>query len=328
MLSEREKTILFLICKEYLKNKEPVGSRYLWKKYKLPYSPSTIRYIMSDLEDKNLVYQPYSSAGRVPTDEGLKLYLEHLLLNLNEDVNFSLNEKEFLKEDIFKEISKSLSKKTNLLSFSLDLSYKDAKIDFIQLIPLASKQYLCLISLNNAQSLHKSFCLPNQIDKNTLLYIQNYLNKILKGLSIKEAYLKLLKFENKEAFLLETFREIIKILANSSENIYFYGTYNLVENVNNLEEIKLLLKVLEEKENILNISKSILESLQGNLSIILGTEIDKEIFSDFSFVVSKVKQKGKDIGLIGLIGPKFMEYEKAIKYVEKASNIISSYFSE
>ncbi|HIP93154.1 MAG TPA: heat-inducible transcription repressor HrcA [Desulfurobacteriaceae bacterium] len=327
-LSEREKKILFLICEEYLKNKEPIGSRYLWKKYKLPYSPSTIRNIMSDLEDKNLVYQPYFSAGRVPTNEGLKLYLEHLLLDISSNDTLYFDEKKYLKEDIFKEISKTLSERTKLLSFSLDLSYKDAKIDFIQLIPLSKKQYLCLIFLNNGQSIHKTFSLPYNLEKSTLLYIQSYLNKFLKNLSIKDAYLKLLKLKNEENLLLETFREIIKILASSCENFYFYGLHNLIENINNLEEVKNIVKVLEEKEKILSISKALLESLKSNLSIILGADVDKEIFSEFSFVVSKVKQRGNDIGLIGIIGPKFMEYKKAVRYVEKASNIISSYFSE
>ncbi len=327
-LSKREKEILFLICEEYLKNKEPVGSRYLWRKYKLPYSPSTIRNIMSDLEDKKLVCQPYFSAGRVPTDKGLKLYLEYLLLSVSLKDNINFNEKKYLKEDIFKEISKALAEKTKLLSFSLDLSYKNSKIDFIQIIPLSQKQYLCLILLNNGQSIHKSFSLPYVLEKSTLLYIQSYLNKYLKNLSIREAYLKLLKFRKEENFFLETFREIIKILAGSCENVYFYGLHNLIENINNLEEVKSIIKVLEEKEKILSISKILLESLKSNLSIILGAEIDKNIFSEFSFVVSKVKQKGKDIGLIGIIGPKFMEYEKAVKYVEKASDIISSYFSE
>jgi len=90
-LTDRERDILLKIAELYIKEGEPVGSRTLQKAYSLPFSPATIRNVMADLEDKGYLFQPHTSAGRVPTDKGLKVYINSLFLALGQEDEGLLN---------------------------------------------------------------------------------------------------------------------------------------------------------------------------------------------------------------------------------------------
>ena len=336
-LSEREREILLKVAELYIKEGEPVGSRTLQKTYRLPYSPATIRNVMADLEDLGLLYQPHTSAGRIPTDEGLKIYINSLFLALGEQDETLLNRLlDYLKsenitdrDEILAKVLDFLKSSTGYVGFGVNL-VENLTVESVTLVKVASEKVLMVINFKPDYVLHK--VIKSTLQEPELQKLSKVLTQKFKGKTLKEVKRELLKEidllrkEISELYF-QLNAQILKTL-NEVDRLEIQGTANLVNVVaDDIQKMKQVLEILEEKNTFLQILKQFLEEGK-QVSVILGSETEVEPLAPFSFVLSKYKNGVRNSGVIGIIGPKRMDYTNTIPLVETVAKALSKLLEE
>lgn len=331
-LSERERDILLKITELYIKEGEPVGSRTLQKTYGLPFSPATIRNVMADLEDKGYLYQPHTSAGRVPTDEGLKVYINSLFFALGSRdetlvgrlIDYLQSERVLDRDEILSRVLDFLQSLTGYVGFGINL-VENLTVESITLVKVSSDRVLMVINFKPDYVLHK--VIRASIPEGELQRLSRTLTQKFRGKSLNEVKKELveeidtLRREITEiSFKLNT--EILKSL-NEVNHLEIHGTANLVDIVSDdVKKMKEILEILEEKTLFLEILKKFLGE-RRDISVILGSETNIEPFSTFSFVLGKYRVGFRNSGVVGIIGPKRMDYSQVIPIVENVARALS-----
>ncbi len=335
-LSDRERQILLKTVELYLKTGHPIGSRTLQKKFALTISPATIRNVMADLEDKGFLYQPHVSAGRIPTDKGLRIYIDHLLFSIGEgnaavaqrlsDYLSSIGANGF--EQILAEVLNFLTNFTGFMGLGVNFMLESLKISEVKLVGISGNKLLVVIVCQPDYVIHK--VIDVKTDNRALLAkLSSELTRRFKNKSLSDMRRELIEQSRKltDEFVKTTFElnsQIVKIL-NGVNNIRFSGAFNIVSVVaDDFERLKETLRILEEKKILLDVFSKLKKSVSENLSVVLGSETNVEAFRPFCIVLSKYKFKGKDAGMIGIVGPKRMNYEKVIPVVENVSKAFSA----
>ncbi len=331
-LTERERDILLKIIELYLKEGIPVGSRTLQKTYSLPFSPATIRNVMADLEDKGYLYQPHISAGRVPTDEGLKVYINSLFLALGEEDETLVNrlidylkvEKVNDRDEILAKVLDFIQSRTGYIGFGVNLT-EELTVESISLLKVSSEKVLIVVNFKPDYVLHKVVTVS--VSKNELSKISKLLTQKFRGKTLKQVKKELV--EEIESLRREisdlTFRissYILKSL-NEVDHLEIHGTSNVVNMVSgDVGRLKQVLELLEEKTLFLEILKGFL-SEKKRIGVILGSELEPEPLPSISFVLGKFSVGFKNSGVIGVIGPKRMNYSEVIPLVENVTRALS-----
>jgi len=330
-LTERERNILLKIAELYIKEGEPVGSRTLQKTYGLPFSPATIRNVMADLEDKGYLYQPHTSAGRVPTDEGLKVYINSLFLALGSKDETLVNRLiDFLRssgvrdrDEVLAKVLDFIQSITGYTGFGINL-IENLTVESITLVKAASDKLLLIISFKPDYVLHK--VIRAVVPEGELSKLSRALTQKFKGKTLKEVKRELVEeIDGVRREVAElSFRLNAQILKSLNEvnRLEIHGTAKLVDIVRDTSRMKELLEILEEKSLFLEILKKFLGE-KRKVSVIFGSETKIEPLSPFSFVLGKYSEGFKNSGVIGVIGPKRMDYSQVIPVVENVSRALS-----
>ncbi len=331
-LTERERDILLKIVELYLKEGEPVGSRTLQKTYSLPFSPATIRNVMADLEDKGFLYQPHTSAGRIPTDKGLKLYINSLFLALGEKdetlvnrlIDFLRNEKAWDWDEILAKVLDFIQLNTGYIGFGANLT-ENLTVENISLFKVASDKILIVVNFQPDYVLHR--VVRVSIPEGELSRISRLLTQKFKGKTLKQVKKELVEeIENLRKEISElTFRISSHILKSLNEVNYLevQGTSNIVNMVSgDAERLKQVLELLEEKTLFLEVLRKFLNE-KRNISVILGSEIEPEPLASISFVLGKFNVGYRSSGVVGVIGPKRMNYSEVIPLIENVTRALS-----
>jgi heat-inducible transcriptional repressor len=331
-LTDRERDILLKIAELYIKEGEPVGSRTLQKAYSLPFSPATIRNVMADLEDKGYLFQPHTSAGRVPTDKGLKVYINSLFLALGQEDEGLLNRLlDYLKsqkvtdrDELLARVLDFLQSFTGYVGFGINL-VENLTVESITLMKVARDKVLMVINFRPDYVLHK--VITSSLSEGELARLSRALTHRFRGKSLKEVKRELLKeIDGLRREIAElSFRlnaQILKTL-NEVNHLEIQGTANVVNMVSDdIARMKELLEILEEKSLFLDVLRKFLGE-KREVSVILGSETEIEPFAPFSFVLSKYRVGFKNSGVVGIIGPKRMDYSQVIPLVENVARALS-----
>ncbi|ADU96354.1 heat-inducible transcription repressor HrcA [Thermovibrio ammonificans HB-1] len=336
-LTERERDILLKLTELYIREGEPVGSRTLQKTFKLPFSPATIRNVMADLEDKGYLYQPHTSAGRVPTDKGLKIYINSLFLALGEEeeilvnrlIDYLKSEKVQDRDEILLKVLDYLQSFTGYVGFGVNL-VENLTVESITLVKVASEKVLIVINFKPDYVLHK--VIRASIPEGELQKLSRALTQKFRGKTLREVKRELieeidgLRKEIAElSFKLNT--QILKTL-NEVNHLEIQGTANIVNMVaDDIARMKKVLEILEEKSLFLEILRNFLEE-KKEVSVILGSETEVEPLKPFSLVISKFRIGFKNSGVVGIIGPKRMDYTSVIPLVENVARALSKLLEE
>lgn len=335
-LNDREKAILRSVIHLYLLNAKPVGSRtlskYLEKELKL--SAATIRNIMADLEEKDFIRHPHTSAGRIPTDKGYRVYVDSLMI----PQKLSRKELEMVKEsmesDNSENILKDATKVIGIISKYLGLAeiphLHNLTVQKIELVPLSSNRLLVVIALES--NIVRTVTLETEFDvqESSLQDISLYINEKISSKKlgfIKENFPDIIKdFEKSEAPLVRLFIDSLDRifhLYQDTERIHIAGTQNLLylPEFEDLDRVRSVIELVENEDVIIHILDQ-KEQSNEELRIMIGKEMESELLEDYSFVSTKYFI-GSARGSIGLIGPKRMNYAKVIPLVQYVSQIIS-----
>jgi heat-inducible transcriptional repressor len=334
-LTERDKSILSAIIREYVETGEPVGSRIIARKYLNTLSPATIRNVMSDLEEIGLLYQPHVSAGRIPTPEAFRCYLNDIM----EIRGLPRVEKSMISHHMAQktgDIRETLRKASELLSsISQNASivilpkfdtFFFKRIDFIRL----DETRVMVVLVSRAGMVYNHIVYGEDVTQHKLDQYTNYLNETYADLTIREMRDKLVKEMSSEKARVDT---IIKQALNLGmtalkgvedvPDIFIQGketVFNKPE-LSDLDRLRDIVKVFEDKGRILRILNRVLE-IPG-VSVLLGEEMEHIGMDNFSMVASGYYRQNIPLGSLGVIGPIRMDYSRVIPLVGYMAKVLS-----
>ena len=322
-LNERKLNILKAIVKDYIETAEAVGSRTISKKYDLGISAATIRNEMADLEELGYLIQPHTSAGRVPSEKGYKLYVD-MLMGKSE---LSNEEKKLIQDciqnnvshikDLIQETSKLLSQLTNYTTVAVakSLNHKNV-IKHIQLVSIDENKILLIVVTNNGDIKKADLTSNIYLDQSKLNIISDNLTRKLLGKSIVEIDERLIAFIKYEigeysnlidglidALNFNMSEEEFVFSLNGATNIFNYPEFN------DIIKAKSFLNMIEKKETIDSMLKS--KGIQkDNVNIIIGSDNDLELAKECSIVTATYNINKDLVGKISFIGPTRMDYAR------------------
>ncbi len=323
-LDERKRKILQAIIRNYLDTGEPVGSRTISKYTDLNLSSATIRNEMADLEEMGLIVQPHTSAGRIPSDKGYRLYVDTMLEEKDREIGElkeMLLEKEERTELLLKQVAKVLANNTNYATMITAPTVQRNKLKFLQLSRVDKHQILAVIVAEGNIIKNSMIRVREYLDDETLLKLNILLNTNLNGLCMEEINLGVIAAMKQKAGIhsdligevLDAVAEAIK--ADEDLEIYTSGANNIFKYPELADHRRAsdLITTFEEKQLLGHLVEQSLEDNQENgIQIYIGDETKVQSMKDCS-VVTATYELGEGMrGTIGIIGPKRMDYEKVV----------------
>ena len=323
-LDERKKKILQAVIRNYLETGEPVGSRTISKYTDLNLSSATIRNEMADLEEMGYILQPHTSAGRIPSDKGYRLYVDTMMEEKEREVvemKEMLVERQDKMETLLKQVARVLAQNTQYATMISAPQVKRNKLKFIQLSRVDANQILAVIVIEGNVIKNSILSVDEELSEETLLKLNILLNTHLNGLSIDEINLGMISVMKQQAGIhSDIVSEVIDavaegIRAEEDLEIYTSGTNNIFrypeladqqrasELINTFEEKQLLGELLQDTQT---------EEGSTGIQVYIGAETPVQSMRDCSVVTATYELGGGMKGTIGIVGPKRMDYDKVV----------------
>ena len=324
LLDDRKMKILQAIIRNYLETGEPVGSRTISKYTDLNLSSATIRNEMADLEELGYILQPHTSAGRIPSDKGYRLYVDRMMEEKErevEELKEILLEKEDKMEHLLKQVAKVLAQNTNYATMISAPQTQRNKLKFIQLSRVDEHQLLAVIVTEGNIIKNSILRVEEKLEDETLLKLNILLNTHLNGLSISEINLGMITAMKMQAGIhssivgnvIDAVAEAIK--AEEDLEIYTSGTNNIFKypELADNQKASELVNTFEEKRLLTNlVEETLADENSTGIQVYIGDETPVQTMKDCS-VVTATYELGEGMkGTIGIIGPKRMDYDKVV----------------
>ena len=323
-LDERKLKILQAIIRNYMETGEPVGSRTISKYSDLNLSSATIRNEMSDLEEMGYILQPHTSAGRIPSDKGYRLYVDRMMKEKEQEVRELkelMIERTDKMERVLKQVVKVLAANTNYATKVSAPACHRNKLKFIQLSKVSSTQILTVIMMEGNLVRNKVIPVTEELDQETVLKLNILLNSVLNGLAIEEINLAMIKNLKEQAgihsgLVADVIDAVAEVIHSEEEvEIYTSGTTNIFRYPELSENGKAseLLSTFEEKQELTDLVNRTLEgSGERDIQVYIGQELPVQAMKDCSVVTATYELGDGLRGTIGIIGPKRMDYENVV----------------
>ena len=330
-LDERKLKILQAIIRNYLETGEPVGSRTISKYTDLNLSSATIRNEMADLEELGYIVQPHTSAGRIPSDKGYRLYVDQMLAEKEEKLDHAtqevkemhqmLLEKEGKMESILKQMAKMLAVNTNYATLVTAPQVKGNKIKFLQLSRVDVGQLLATIVVEGNVIKNNMIHVEKSLDDETLLKLNILLNTNLNGLPIEDINLAMITKLKQQAGIYDgIIAEVMDAVAavireNDDIEIYTSGANNIFKypELSDNQRASELINTLEEKQMLTElVQDSMADENNTGIQVYIGNETPVQTMKDCSVVTATYELEEGVKGTIGIIGPRRMDYDKVI----------------
>ncbi len=342
ILNDRSRDIFRQIVDTYIMTGEPVGSATLSKQIQMPLSPATVRNVMADLEDSGLIYSPYTSAGRIPTEVGLRMFVDGML-EVGNLTKQERNEIEIQCKSNGQPFDEILVQATSMLS---GLSHcasvvmapkKDKPLKHIEFVQIAPGRALVVMVSEGDDVENRIIELPPGITSAALIQAANYINSKLIGRSFDEAKVQIAhEISVHEAELDKLTENIVEqglavwsgTVENSNkltrESLIVRGHANLLEDLEakeDLERIRLLFSDLERKKDLIDLL-GLAKEAEG-VRIFIGSENNLFSLSGSSVIAAPyMDEKNNLLGVIGVIGPTRLNYARIIPMVDYTAKII------
>lgn len=331
-LDDRKKKILQAVIRNYLETGEPVGSRTISKYTDLNLSSATIRNEMADLEEMGYILQPHTSAGRIPSDMGYRLYVDTMMEEKEREVvemKEMLVQRQDKMENLLKQVVRVLAQNTQYATMISAPQTKKNKLKFIQLSRVDARQLLAVIVIEGNVIKNNILQIDEELTDETILKLNILLNTNLNGLSIDEINLGMIAVMKQQAGIHSTIvSEVIDAVADAIREgedlqIYTSGTNNIFrypeladqqkasELINTFEEKQLLGELLQDAEA---------DGENTGIQVYIGSETPVQSMKDCSVVTATYELGDGMKGTIGIVGPKRMDYDKVVGTLRTIQN--------
>lgn len=325
-LDERKLKILQIIIRTYLETGEPVGSRTISKYADLNLSSATIRNEMSDLEEMGYILQPHTSAGRIPSDKGYRLYVDTMLDAKASEVNSlreELEEKAGKIDDVLQQVARFLAANTNYATMVSGPRYPNKKVKFIQLTSVDEENLLAVIVLDNNAVKNQMIHVEEPIPDDMIVKLNFVLNTTLNGLDVLEMNLAVIQKVKEQVGshtqVVDSVLEVIgrTLVEEDDLEIYTSGTTNILKypELSDKSRAAELLDAFGEKEvmhNWLQLPEKKVSGDTHDIQVYIGNETRVESMKDCSMVTATYQIQEGVYGKIGIVGPKRMDYDKVV----------------
>lgn len=323
-LDDRKKKILQAVICNYLETGEPVGSRTISKYTDLNLSSATIRNEMADLEEMGYILQPHTSAGRIPSDKGYRLYVDTMLEEKERQVvemKEMLLERQDKMETLLKQIAKVLAQNTQYATMISAPQSKRNILKFIQLSRVDEHQLLAVIVIEGNVIKNNILEVEEGLSDETLLKLNLLLNTTLNGLSIDRINLEMITAMKQQAgihsHIVSGVIDAVAEAIRSEEDLQIYtsGTNNIFRYPELADQQKAseLINTFEEKQLLGELLRENREENRGtDIQVYIGEETPVQSMRDCSVVTAAYELGGGMKGTIGIVGPKRMDYDKVV----------------
>ncbi len=334
-LTERQQHLLRALVEHYISDGQPVGSRTLVKESGLSLSAATVRNVMADLEDLGLIKSPHTSAGRIPTNKGYRLFVDSLLTvekPTQEEVERICNriEAEDNIQAILDKTSSLLSEVTQLAGLVMVPRIEAQSLRHVEFLPLSENRVLAILVINDKDVQNKVIHTRRPYTSSELEQAANYLNQVFAGRDLSSVRSHILNemSEAREQMtqLMATVIEMTNALdlGKQQQDYVIAGQTNLMgyDQMADLDKLRQLFEAFNQKQDILHLLDQALEG-QG-IQLFIGEESGYEALEDCSIVTSTYESDGEILGVLGIIGPTRMPYKKVIPIVDVTAKILGS----
>ena len=359
-LDERKVKILKAIIKNYLETGEPVGSRTISKFTDMKLSSATIRNEMADLEELGYIVQPHTSAGRIPTDKGYRLYVDDMMSEKEQNITNRENEvavkeqelssmKDMLGEkvekveELLQNVAKVLAKDTNYATMVTTPKVTGNKLKFVQLSQLEANKILAVIVMEGNLIRNKVITVSEDLSQENLLKLNILINTTLTGLTLEQMNLSIVsKMENQAGEHINLVKEVLDAIVDTISSaddlkIYTSGATNIFKypELSDSTKASELIYALEEKQSLSDLvvddDNSVDEqdsSSNNGIQVYIGNETPIESMKDCSVVTATYELQDGMKGTIGIIGPKRMDYEKVVEPLKNMRTQLDDVFKK
>lgn len=334
-LDERHRQVLTAVIAEYLETAEPVGSRPVARRHGLGVSPATIRNAMADLEEMGYLSQPHTSAGRVPTDEAFRLYVDSTLggLRLSESEMAELRQQYARPqggiEQLMEQTSFHLSAFSRMTGVLLVPPLKQTRLGRISLVLLSDDRVLAVVVTDTGWVTTRTLTVESPVTDDDLRELSRQLTRRFQG----ETFQEILDQVSAPPDPLDPMRtrasgivdQVFSLLRD--RRLHIGGAMNILEHREfwDLETMRALLRAFEEKARLIDLL-STLASEQG-VQVMIGRENPVEEMQECSLVASTYTYHDRVLGILGVVGPKRMPYSKMIPLVDETARLVSQSLS-
>jgi len=336
-LDERKKKILKAIIRTYMETGEPVGSRTISKYADLNVSSATIRNEMSDLTEMGYIVQPHTSAGRIPSDKGYRLYVDELMKEKEEEIEGlrSLMIEQTDKMDkVLKKVARVLASNTNYAAMVSVPQYRGSRIKFIQLSRVSKSQLVAVVVNDNNLIRNQIIELEDEMDDETILKLNLLLNTNLNGIPVQDINLGMIARLKEQAGMhssvvatvldavaatIQVDQEDVEIYTSGATNIFKYPE------LADKEKASELISTFEEKQQLADLVRQRMSDDENTgLSVYIGEELPIQTMKDCSVVTATYELGAGMRGTIGIIGPKRMDYENVVDSLKELKTQLDS----
>ena len=323
-MDDRKLKILSAVVNEYIVTGEPVGSKAIMAHVKA--SSATIRNEMAELEKQGYLEQPHTSAGRIPTYKGYRLYVDQLM----EQNQLTANEKKMLdyvtEEDLVNKASMALADLTKCAAVVANATPKFSLISKVEVIPTGKRMYVILMITSNGSIKNKVCRLEFDLSQDQLEFFDNFIKENLNGVpidSLSDAYLEKLT-EAMGTYMMTLSPLVSEIMKMTKEmsSVSIKGQSNLLtcKDFNQNE----IISFLDNQKEL----KGFIDETFSGLHVMFSPERDGFVIHNSSIITAPFSKDGKTAGALGLIGPMRLDYAKFIPYLEYFTGKISEMISE
>lgn len=334
-LDERHRRILFAVVTEYIASGNPVGSRRIAKRYAIQLSPATIRNVLADLEDAELLHQPHTSAGRVPTDAGFRCFVDAMATagEISDAHRMALMDR--LRDlapgdDAVRETVQLLSRLTGTATIVAQPPVTEATLEQLRFMRLSAGRTLAVLVTRSGGVENRVVVTELEIDDHTLERVNNYLRELVHGRTlpaIRDALAVRLATEQSQYDVL---RKHAQQMVEATVQGQMEETQVVIEGQGALfdrpefgdaAKIRGYLNAFEEKQKLLGLLEQTL--LADGVQVFIGSEAALRDIRDISVISTPYRRDGSSVGSFGIVGPTRMDYRKYVPLVGFAANLLS-----
>ena len=337
-LNSRQELLLKALVESFISDGQPVGSTKLSQTQNIAISSATIRGVFGDLEDLGYIYSPHKSAGRVPTELGYRMFVDKMVkvqpvdINLIKKLKINLT-KDHERKSIIKKTNEVLSSITELTGIISLPTQKNAELKQIDFLKLSDNKILAILINKNNDVENKIINLDRAYSSSELQEASNYLNSIISGQSafhIRKILLNELEEMRKDmnsimssaiTFGKKLFLDTDDL--NDENDLLVSGQTRLMncKELSDIDTLKTLFEAFSEKNNILHLLDKSISS--DGVKIFIGAESGYNVLDDCSIVSAPYRFDNDVVGVLGVIGPKRMAYDRVIPIVDITAKLLS-----
>jgi heat-inducible transcriptional repressor len=336
IINERAQNLLKVLVERYIQDGQPVGSRTLARDSRMDLSPATVRNVMADLEEFGLIRSPHTSSGRVPTVKGYRLFIDSLLTVKPLDSSELLSLEQLMgsikdPDAVLSSASSLLSELTSMAGVVTVPRHEQESLRQLEFLPLSGNRVLVILVFNEREVQNRIIDTSRHFSAAELQQMANYLNKTYAGRDIRKVRESLLRdMEQTKQDMNQLMSTAIEMAQRAfregaeGEDYVLAGETNLMaySDMANMDKLRHLFEAFHRKSDILYLLDQSIHA--SGVQIFVGDESGFEVLDECSIVTAPYEAEGGVAGVLGVIGPTRMAYDRVIPIVDVTARLLGA----